>query len=83
MVRGDKFEVIGDGKVVITDGKEHDGKVLSAFRRGAFRPVGARKIVVRFENTSGDLADFIDFQAPATVNNFFRLQGTRRRAALK
>jgi hypothetical protein len=26
MVRGDKFEVIGDGKVAITDGKEHDGK---------------------------------------------------------
>jgi len=26
MVRGDKFEVIGDGKVVIIDGKGHDGK---------------------------------------------------------
>jgi hypothetical protein len=26
MVRGDKFEVIGDGKVAITDGKGHDGK---------------------------------------------------------
>jgi hypothetical protein len=26
MVRGEKFEVIGDGEVVITDGKEHDGE---------------------------------------------------------
>jgi hypothetical protein len=26
MVRGNKFEVIGDGKVAITDGKGHDGK---------------------------------------------------------
>jgi hypothetical protein len=26
MVRGDKFEVIGDGNFAITDGKEHDGK---------------------------------------------------------
>jgi hypothetical protein len=26
MVRGDKFEVIGYGKVAITDGKEQDGK---------------------------------------------------------
>ena len=26
MVRGHKFEVIGDGNVVTTDGKGHDGK---------------------------------------------------------
>ncbi|MGE0128646.1 MAG: cyanophycinase [Blastocatellales bacterium] len=26
VVQGDKFEVIGDGKAAITDGKEHDGK---------------------------------------------------------
>ncbi len=26
VVRGDKFEVIGDGKVAITDGREHEGK---------------------------------------------------------
>jgi cyanophycinase len=26
VAQGDKFEVIGDGKVAITDGKEHDGK---------------------------------------------------------
>ena len=36
MVRGDKFEVIGDGNFAITDGKEHDGKkyyLLSAGER--------------------------------------------------
>ncbi|MCG3161408.1 MAG: Peptidase E [Acidobacteria bacterium] len=36
VVQGDKFEVIGDGKVAITDGKEHDGKkyyLLSAGER--------------------------------------------------
>lgn len=36
VVRGDKFEVIGDGKVAITDGKERDGKkyyLLSAGER--------------------------------------------------
>ncbi len=26
VTQGDKFEVIGDGKVAITDGKERDGK---------------------------------------------------------
>ena len=26
MIRGDKFEVIEDGKVAVTDGWEHDGK---------------------------------------------------------
>ena len=26
MARGNKFEVIGDGKVAIIDGKGHDGK---------------------------------------------------------
>jgi cyanophycinase len=26
VAQGDKFEVIGDGKVAITDGKERDGK---------------------------------------------------------
>ncbi|MCI0391198.1 MAG: hypothetical protein MOB07_20855 [Acidobacteria bacterium] len=37
VLQGDKFEVIGAGKVAITDGKERDGKkVLSAFRRRAF-----------------------------------------------
>ena len=36
MVRGDKFEVIEDGQVAITDGWEHDGKeyyLLSARER--------------------------------------------------
>jgi cyanophycinase len=36
IVQGDKFEVIGDGKVAITDGKERDGKkyyLLSAGER--------------------------------------------------
>jgi cyanophycinase len=36
VVQGDKFEVIGDGKVAITDGKERDGKkyyLLSAGER--------------------------------------------------
>jgi cyanophycinase len=26
VVRGDQFEVIGDGRVAINDGKDHDGK---------------------------------------------------------
>jgi len=26
MARGDKFEVIGDGNVAVTDGEEHDVK---------------------------------------------------------
>src|SRR5262245_9419387 len=36
VAQGDKFEVIGDGKVAITDGKQHDGKkyyLLSAGER--------------------------------------------------
>ena len=43
VVQGDKFEVIGDGKVAITDGKEHYGKkyyLLSAGERFDLRTRG-------------------------------------------
>jgi cyanophycinase len=34
VVSGDKFEVIGAGRVVITDGKEHDGKPYYCLKVG-------------------------------------------------
>jgi hypothetical protein len=41
--------------------------------QGSYLVRGARKIVAGFENTSGDLADSIDFQAPTTGNDYVRL----------
>jgi len=54
MVRGDKFEVIGDGNVAITDGKGRDGKEYYPLSAGEHFGLKAReKIMVRFETQAG------------------------------
>jgi hypothetical protein len=52
------------------------GKSAVCFLRESVSKEGKKKIIVRFENRSGDPADSIDFQAPATGN---ALSGCKKR----